>query len=256
MSSETDPSEPSLQRATADFPQEVGAGLARFVADARAAADDALVSVILYGGLVRGEYDPPSSDVNVLVVLRRADVRVLDALLPPVQQGRAEFGLAPLVLTIDDLTGAADVFPSKFLDLQRCHRLLWGDDALAPLQISREHLRLRCEQELRNLQLRLRTAYLQRALYPEQLAGVLSHAVSTLLNTLSAALTLDGGAAPPTRHEALDAAEARFGLRLGPAKEALAVKSGELTPGEEALKQLYGEFMEAVRQAAEAVDRL
>jgi hypothetical protein len=256
MSSEINPSEAPAAGTASGLPEGIGPAVERFVQDVSAALGGDLVSAILYGGLAKGEYDAPTSDVNLLLVLRRATVEVLDLLHPPVQEGRREFGLSLLVLTVDDLSTAADVFPTKFLDLQRCHRVLSGEDVLARLEISPEHLRLRCEQEIRNLQLRLRAFYLQRAQYPDQVEVTLSHAVSSLLNTLAAVLGLDGGKATTGKSETLEAAEARLSLDLTAVRTALEIKHGDRHLDEARLKQLYGEFMEAVRRTAEAVDRL
>ena len=44
---------------------------------------------------------------------------------------------------------SADVFPIEFLDIQRSHVLLHGDNPLTGVEIHGVHLRLQCERELR-----------------------------------------------------------------------------------------------------------
>ena len=80
------------------------------------ALGDSLQSVVLYGGLAKGEFMPEHSDVNVLIVLRTIDVQVLDRAAPLVRQGGFEFGLTAMLLTETDLRDSAAVFPIKFLD--------------------------------------------------------------------------------------------------------------------------------------------
>ena len=45
-------------------------------------------------------------------------------------------------------------------DMQQDYILLCGQDVMKDLTIKRDHLRLRCEQEIKNLMLRLRSSYL------------------------------------------------------------------------------------------------
>jgi predicted nucleotidyltransferase len=121
------------------------------------ALGDQLVSVVLFGGLAKGEFVPDQSDVNVAVVFHAITPEVLERAAPLLRDGTREFRLSTMLLTAGELRDSADVFPVKFLDLQRRHQVLWGGDPFAQLAINRDHLRLRCEQELRNLLLRLRT---------------------------------------------------------------------------------------------------
>ena len=163
------------------------------------ALGDSLQSVVLYGGLAKGEFMPEHSDVNVLIVLRTIDVQVLDRAAPLVRQGGFEFGLTAMLLTETDLRDSAAVFPIKFLDMQRRHKVLWGEDPLAKLTVTRDHLRLRCDQELRNLSLRLRQQYIQRTDRSELLQATLNRAVSSLLVNLGVLLELKAGRVVDTK---------------------------------------------------------
>jgi hypothetical protein len=136
------------------MPDLVRHGLDRFCRDLQEALGEQLLAIVLYGGLAKGEYSPTGSDVNVMVVVREVTIETLDNVLLPVQRGIRDFGLAIMLLSDEDLRRSTDVFPTKFLDIQHHHQLLWGADVLEGLEISRDHLRLRCEQEIKNLSLR------------------------------------------------------------------------------------------------------
>ena len=69
-----------------DLPAPVREGLERFCSRLEDALGEALVSILLYGGLAKNEpYDPRTSDVNVMVLLnevtveRNAEVGKVDA---------------------------------------------------------------------------------------------------------------------------------------------------------------------------------
>ena len=66
-----------------------------------------------------------------------------------------------LTLTTSDLNTSTDVFPIKFLDMQQDYEVLSGDDVVKGLEVGRDNLRFRCEQEIKNLMLRLRAMYMQ-----------------------------------------------------------------------------------------------
>ena len=62
------------------------------------ALDGSLQAVVLFGGLAKDEFVPEQSDVNVLIVLRTADIAVLDRAAPLVRQGQLEFGLSAMLM--------------------------------------------------------------------------------------------------------------------------------------------------------------
>lgn len=228
---------------------EVKQQLAQWCDGFAKALDGLLQAVVLYGGLAKDEFVPEQSDVNVLIVLRTVELAVLDRAAPFVRQGQLEFGLSAMLMTEADLRDSADIFPIKFLDMQRCHKVLAGEDPFTSVTVTRDNLQLRCEQELRNLSLRLRQSYIRRLDRPELLEAALNHAVSSLLVNVGVLLELKTGKATETKHDAL-ANAAQLGIPMEPIRQAWAVKCGESKPEPDALKDLFASFMQAVEQAA------
>ncbi len=240
---------------TPSLPNAVQESLERLGNQLQEALGEQLLSIILYGGLAKGEYAPQSSDVNVMVVLKEITLAALDRIAPLLQQAGRDINLAPLLLSENDLRRSTDVFPIKFLDMQRHHHVLWGRDMLADLPIARDHLRWRCEQEIKNLLLRLRQFYLRRSHYSERIESTLTRALPAFLTSLSMVVELKIGAATTTKAEIIAAAE-KIGLNNQPLRDIFALKRGELKPDAAELKRLYGAFMQTVQQAAEIVDTL
>jgi hypothetical protein len=134
--------------------------------------------------------------------------------------------------------------------------VLCGRDVLADLDITDAHLRLRCEQEIKNLLLRLRQFYVQRQHRPELVEATLGRAVSSFLTDLGVVLLLKTGAAPVGKEAIAEAAARELGLDGQVLHEVLALKGGTRQPNADELKRLYDEFMRSVEQAAEIVDGL
>lgn len=237
------------------LPAAVRQGLEKFTTQVREALGDQLVSLILYGGLAKGEFTAGRSDVNVMLVLQSVTVDTLDRLAPLLEQARVEWQLSPFTLAEEDLRIAADVFPVKFMDIRRAHRVLWGRAVLAGMDLSRDRLRRQCARDLENLLLRLRQFYLQRSRRPELLEATLNRASSSFLFSLGVAVELKTGTAPANKAAIVVAAD-QLGLNSQLLRDLLALKRGELKPDAAGVKRLYGDFLQTVQQAARLVDQI
>jgi hypothetical protein len=169
---------------------------------------------LLYGALARGHYRSGASDVDLVVVLKDASAASLRAIAVGVREAFFAVRADPLILTQDELVHAADVFPTKFLAIQRQRVLLAGVDPFAGLEVSHAHVRMRVEQELRNLSLRLRRRVLARHDDASALQLALLSIAAPLESALHAMLWLAGhplsAASPP--EAVLREAAARFEL--------------------------------------------
>ena len=235
------------------IPAPVEAALQTFCATLHAALGDQLLSVLLYGGLARGEYLPQSSDVNVLVVLRQVTVDLLDRMIPAIDQARLELRLSLLTLAQSDLEVSSDVFPTKFLDIQRHHRVLFGQPVLGKLEITRDRLRRQCAREIQNLLLRLRQFYLQRSRRPELIEATLKRVLSPFLANLATVVELKTGTAPGSKGDVIQAATG-LGINEAILRELLALKRGELKPDAAGLRRLYADFLATVETSARVVE--
>jgi predicted nucleotidyltransferase len=157
-----------------------------------------VTGLVVYGSLARGRYNPKQSDINLAVILHDAAPGTLQAISPPLREGFRTLGVEPFLLTREDVLHGADVFPTKFQDIAAHHEVLYGESPFAGLQVSREHLRLRLEQELRNLALRLRRRYV--ALYedPEALDRAVGETIPGFAIELQGLLSLLGKPAAKT----------------------------------------------------------
>jgi hypothetical protein len=66
----------------------------------------------------------------------------------------------PLVFTKEELTNGIDVFPIEFLNIKQHHSMLFGEDILKDIVISKSNLRQQLEFEFRSKLIHLREHYL------------------------------------------------------------------------------------------------
>ena len=76
---------------------------------------DDLESLLVYGSAAIGDYTPGVSDINLLVVLKRVNIYILDSMRDFMKKMGRAFVTAPLVMTREHIRTSADVFPIEFL---------------------------------------------------------------------------------------------------------------------------------------------
>lgn len=141
----------SVPRRVRDHAQELVDGLQK-------AAEDDLVGVIVHGSAARGDFEPDHSDVDVVIVLARSSRAVLERMGNALALARSSARIEAMILVEPEIARAADVFPLFYEEIKAFHAVLFGRDPFADIVISTEHRRLRIEQELREIQIRLRRA--------------------------------------------------------------------------------------------------
>ena len=176
---------------TITLPTNVSTTLSTFIAAAKKAFGDHLLSVVLYGSGAEGKLRP-TSDVNLIVVLSAFDRGLADQLREPLRLAQAAIKLRVMFLLEDELKPATQAFAVKFADIMRRRLVLYGEDPFAAVSVSREDAVFRLKQTLLNLTLRLREAYISRSLREEQLATIIADAAGPLRSCASTLLELEG----------------------------------------------------------------
>ena len=230
-------------------PAAVAAALDRLKDELTAAAGRNLAGLILYGGLARGRFRPGKSDINVIVLLHDASAGALAAIAPALTTARRAAGVDPLLLTPAEVARAADAFPTKFLDIKHHHIVLAGTDPFAGLEVSRERVRMRVEQELRNLLLRLRHGYIAVGSDAAMLTQTMARVARPLALGLQALLQLAGKEVPDRSADIFEAAVAAFGLEREPLTRLAGLRQNSRPTGDVA--DLYQGVLAAVGRAAD-----
>jgi predicted nucleotidyltransferase len=173
------------------LPSNVERALKSFTESARAAFDEDLVSIILYGSAAEGLLRP-SSDVNLLVLLSKFSQAKAAQLREPLRVAQAAIELSAMFLLESELQSAVECFAVKFGDILRRRQILFGSDPFAAVSISREASIIRVRQTLLNLTLRMREAYIGRGLREEQRVTMIANMAGPLRACAAALLELRG----------------------------------------------------------------
>jgi predicted nucleotidyltransferase len=158
--------------------------------DAALGAD--LVGILVHGSVVRGEYRPGESDVDVIVILETAAFAHLEAIGNPLQVARYGARIEAMILEEREIAGASDAFPLLYDEIKQHHIVLAGRDPFASVEVHDTHRRLRIEQELRDAQIRLRRAVTDAFGAPEAVGGAVARKIKHVRCPLRALLALKG----------------------------------------------------------------
>ncbi len=213
-----------------------------------------LVSILCYGSAARGEYRPGKSDINLMIVLSEKGIEDLDRSLKVVKKWRKSNVAVPLFVTRGYVRSSLDVFPIEYLDLQRYHTLVYGEDILQDLVLKPEFLRLQCEREIKGKLLLLREAFLNTDGKAKALHALISDSILSILAVFEALLDLKGEAIPEKRRDLIQRTAETFDID-GPVFETLlAVKEDKVKMKDDEMRTLFKTYLSQVRALSTLVD--
>lgn len=230
--------------------------LSSLVEDLRGSLGSRLVSVVLYGSAARGDHSGASSNLNLLVVVTDdAPERLVAA--ARTQRAWVKAGNHPLLfVTPEWIRGSTDVFPIEFLDMLDHRKVVFGEDPLAGVAVSKANLRLQCEHELRSLLLKLRAAWLDVHDDARGLFELVAGSFGPVTAVARAALRLTGADLPSRSEDLLRAAASRFGLDAAPLLEAAALKRAGRPGDLAAMRSTFLGFFSQIETLGRALDSL
>jgi predicted nucleotidyltransferase len=193
--------------------EQVQTRLDDLVSGLKKAFGEQLLSIVAHGSATRGGWRE-GSDVDIIVVLRESSRQALEASANALQGARWSARIETMVLVEHEIARAADVFPVFYDEIQRCHSLLHGADVFKDLKIEPHHLRLRIEQELREVQIRLRRAVVDAQGNQDALRGVVARKIKQVRSPLRALLEKKGVTCEGDLPSVLKTAGTSFGVDI------------------------------------------
>jgi predicted nucleotidyltransferase len=230
--------------------------IAEFVQRIRSAGQNNLQSVILYGSAASGEFHQEFSDINILCVLRDTSFAALTALVPTVEWWRKQKNPPPLVMTQPELQRSTDVFIIELLDMQRHHRVLYGDDVLGGLPVSVAQHRVQVEYELREKLIIFRQNLLYVNGDKQQLWGLMLNSLPSFTTLFRHALMVLTGNDAPSKRAAIESLAQRIQFDASGFLQVLDVREHNLDRKQLDLKDVCTRYLKAVQQVTDAVDTM
>jgi hypothetical protein len=225
----------------------------RVSSDVDRAFGNRLVCLALYGSAANESFIPERSDLNFAIVLEAVTIEDLQALQPLLPAWHRLGVGTPLVVDLDFLEHARDVFPIELEEIRSSHRLLAGRDVFSPLDIAAVDLRRQLEQEARAKLLRLRVQYAETGGKHRQVEALMRDSLTSFLVLIRAVLRLHDQSVPAAQAAVLDHLEALTGESFAAIRDIVGVKAGEPVA---AADSLFRRYLGDVERLVRAIDQL
>jgi len=227
-----------------------------FVSRLRKAAGTNLESVILFGSAVAGDFHPEFSTVNLFCVIRDSSFAALQTLAPAVKWWNAQKQPPPLFMTHDEIKRSVDVFTIELLDMQRHHRVLFGEDVVQGLSIPANLHRVQVEYELREKLALLRQHLLLASGNDSRMWELLLRSVSSFATLFRHALIVLGHDAPGGKRDGVQALSKQIGFDASGMLQVMDVREGKSERKKFNVADVFSRYLAAVEQVATAVDKM
>jgi predicted nucleotidyltransferase len=238
---------------TADLPEKE---IEEFVTRLRQAAGTNLESVILYGSAASGEYDAEYSDINLLCVLKDTAFAKLGALAGAMDWWTKRKYPLPIVITMEELRRSADVFVIELIDMQKQHRVLFGQDGIGSLEIPIHRHRAQLEYELREKLILLRQKMIVAAGNPRRMWDLLLESLPAFTTLFRHALMVQGRQEPSTKRETIKVVASTLGYDASPFESVLDVREHRVDRKSLNVEHVAAQYLAAAEQVTAAIDRM
>jgi len=236
-------------------PQKPEETFGEFVHDYKQLYGSDLISVILYGSSVRGEYIPGTSDINFMVTLTDDALDSLSQAMPLVAKWQKSRVSAPLFLSTSYIASSLDSFPVEFLNFQIAYRLIYGEDVLRDLAFDRRLVRIQCERELKGKLLQLRQNFLVTGGDKKAIADLIRTSLPTFFSIFQAILFLHLQDPVVAREPLLAAIAKSTGLSSDLFRELSAIREGRKKVESGSAIPLMESYIQNIRKLATHVDQ-
>lgn len=233
------------------------AELNNFIQDLKQSHGNNLASVILYGSAATSEFNRKSSDYNILIALNRITPEDLRHAQAAMREWLRLEHPVPVYFTVSELQNAADVFPIEFNQMQTARQVLFGEDVLANLNVSDEHLRHQTEYELRGKLLRLRRVYIPASVSVEKLTELMKESLKSFATLFRAVLLLQGIKPPATKQEATRLIIENLNLNAAPFERIFEMREKDWQPKtEKEANEIFASYMAEIEKIIDFVDNM
>jgi len=215
-----------------------------------------LLSVTLYGPTALEEDTETPDDVEhpILIVTETLDLDALTALATPVREWHQSGHPHPLLFTRQRLKQNCDSFPVEFLDMKEARKVLYGEDSILKLELSRAYFQQELASNLKGELLALRSRLLDYFEEPARLRTTLLESLSSLRLFLRATLRLYLPVGPTTHSAVLNALKIHIPVDPTVYEKVEALKRAESEP--ESLHTLYLDYLNEIEKLIDYTDTL
>lgn len=175
--------------------------LNEFIDNLKGTFKERLSSVFLYGSCAVQDCSKSFSDINLMVIidnLKANDLKLSHkAVKKFVQKGK----YVPIFMDKEEWFNSSDVYAIEYSDIKDRYKLLHGENLISNLNIEKRNLRFQCEQEIKNLLIRLRQTYVSKAEDKKAIKNLIQTSSKTFMVIFRTVLRLSNITVPKTHDD-------------------------------------------------------
>ena len=215
-----------------------------------------LRSVILYGSAASGDFHPEFSNLNVFCVLGDTSFPALARLESATKWWEGQHQPPPLFMTHEEVKRSTDVFTIEFMDIHQHHRVLFGEDVFANLEIPTRYHRLQVEYELREKLILLRQAVCVVAKSERKLWELLLRSLPSFLTLFRHSLIALGEPAPSHHHECVQRLSKLVGFDASAIQALMDIRERKTKRDQSRVTDLAAGYLSVIEQVNASVDKM
>lgn len=236
--------------------QELKEVSSKFVEEIKALFNQELISVTLFGSAATTDFIPKKSDINFLVVLTEKGITQIEGVQKCVDRWRKRSISIPPFLTKAYIDGSLDSFPIEFLNMQSAYQVVYGEDVLKDLKITKKDLRLQCERELKGKLLLLRQEFILTRGKRKELRMLINQSIVTFVSIFRALLCLKNQEIPKTKQEILMSTCKEFELDGALFSILISLRGTQVKLSQDQLEEKCRRYIGEIQKLSESIDRM
>ena len=213
-------------------------------------------SIHITGTAVTDDFDPKSSDVNSVIVLKQMDLKFLELLAPMGKKYGKSRVAAPLIMTPEYINTSLDVFPIEFLNFKLIHSTVFGDDIFENVEIEKMDLRHQCERELKSKLIWLRQGYISSEGNKKVLTEGFVNSITGYIPLFRGIILLLGKEPPIKQSEVITTLSETSNIDTRIFSRLLKEKHGKAKLSIEELNTIFEDYYAATEKLGENIDAI
>jgi len=210
-----------------------------------------VISITLYGSAAGEDFNPSTSDINLLIVLSAMDAELIAQSAALQKKHMRQRINRPLFIDKNYIATSIDSYPIEFFDMKRCYKVLHGEDVLSGITPDKNDLRLQVERELKGKWLHLLQEYPALRDQKKRLSDLMAISLKTFLPVFRALLMLKNVPVPKERSGIFSSIETTFSLDAMALQNVFKTKNASLVHDAHAV---YLSYIKAVKKIIDTIE--
>jgi hypothetical protein len=236
------------------IPAQIQKTIEPFFLDILSHCKEDIISMYVIGSAVTNDFHPKNSDINTLLVVKEIKIPFFDFISTLGKRYGKKRVRAPLVMTKNYICRSLEVFPLEFLEMKLINQLAYGDDVLKDIKIEKADIRLQCERELKGKLENLCLYYIKAMGNKATLMDVFVGSLPDYFPAFRGILFLHNQKIPREKGDVLYALEEHLNIDVSVFKKLLELKSRNVYPPLEVLKEIFKNLYHTLDILARNVD--